>query len=80
MRLADMGVEPFLVASTLEGVLAQRLVRSFAPNAVNQSKSIAMKFLRIFLGRISIDSRRRSIERWGAVLVAEWVPRSRWDF
>lgn len=27
MRLADMGVEPFLVSSTLEGVLAQRLVR-----------------------------------------------------
>lgn len=27
MRLADMGVEPFLVASTVEGVLAQRLVR-----------------------------------------------------
>ncbi|MEX2044188.1 MAG: GspE/PulE family protein [Opitutus sp.] len=26
-RLIDMGVEPFLVASTLEGVLAQRLVR-----------------------------------------------------
>ena len=27
MRMADMGVEPFLVSSTLEGVLAQRLVR-----------------------------------------------------
>jgi type IV pilus assembly protein PilB len=26
-RLIDMGVEPFLLASTLEGVLAQRLVR-----------------------------------------------------
>ena len=26
-RLCDMGVEPFLVASTIEGVLAQRLVR-----------------------------------------------------
>jgi len=26
-RLADMGVEPFLLASSLEGVLAQRLVR-----------------------------------------------------
>ena len=26
-RLMDMGVEPFLVASSLEGVLAQRLVR-----------------------------------------------------
>ncbi|MCA9109448.1 MAG: Flp pilus assembly complex ATPase component TadA [Planctomycetaceae bacterium] len=28
MRLTDMGVEPFLVSSTLEGVLAQRLVRT----------------------------------------------------
>jgi general secretion pathway protein E/type IV pilus assembly protein PilB len=27
MRLADIGVEPFLVSSTVEGVLAQRLVR-----------------------------------------------------
>lgn len=27
-RLVDMGVEPFLVASTVEGVMAQRLVRS----------------------------------------------------
>src|SRR5690606_26041931 len=26
-RLVDMGVEPYLVASTVEGVLAQRLVR-----------------------------------------------------
>ena len=41
MRLCDMGVEPFLVASTVEGVLAQRLVRvlcddckePFHPNA-----------------------------------------------
>jgi general secretion pathway protein E len=39
MRLVDMGVEPFLVCSTVEGVMAQRLVRtlcrdccqSFAP-------------------------------------------------
>lgn len=27
MRLVDMGVEPFLVASTVEGIVAQRLVR-----------------------------------------------------
>ena len=27
LRLADMGVEPFLVSSTVEGVVAQRLVR-----------------------------------------------------
>jgi len=31
-RLVDMGVEPFLVASSLIGVLAQRLVRTICPN------------------------------------------------
>ncbi|WP_374487098.1 type II secretion system ATPase GspE [Zoogloea sp.] len=30
-RLVDMGVEPFLLASTLRGVLAQRLVRKLCP-------------------------------------------------
>ncbi len=31
-RLIDMGVEPFLLASSLEGVLAQRLVRKICPS------------------------------------------------
>lgn len=31
-RLRDMGVEPFLLSSTLLGVLAQRLVRRLCPN------------------------------------------------
>jgi general secretion pathway protein E len=31
-RLVDMGVEPFLLASTLRGVLAQRLVRRLCPD------------------------------------------------
>jgi general secretion pathway protein E len=31
-RLVDMGVEPFLIASSLVGVLAQRLVRRLCPN------------------------------------------------
>jgi type IV pilus assembly protein PilB len=30
-RLTDMGIEPFLLASSLEGVLAQRLVRKICP-------------------------------------------------
>jgi type II secretory ATPase GspE/PulE/Tfp pilus assembly ATPase PilB-like protein len=30
-RLIDMGVEPFLISSSLEGVLAQRLVRRICP-------------------------------------------------
>ena len=31
-RLIDMGIEPFLVASTVEGVMAQRLVRTVCPD------------------------------------------------
>jgi len=31
-RLTDMGIEPFLVASTIEAVLAQRLVRVLCPD------------------------------------------------
>src|SRR5262249_25104447 len=31
-RLIDMGVEPYLVSSTVEGVLAQRLVRTICPS------------------------------------------------
>jgi type II secretory ATPase GspE/PulE/Tfp pilus assembly ATPase PilB-like protein len=30
-RLIDMGVEPFLIASTMEGLMAQRLVRTLCP-------------------------------------------------
>ncbi len=30
-RLIDMGIEPFLVGSTIEGVMAQRLVRTICP-------------------------------------------------
>ncbi len=35
-RLIDMGVEPFLITSTLEAVVAQRLVRLLCPNCKEQ--------------------------------------------
>ncbi len=35
-RLIDMGIEPFLVASTVEGVMAQRLVRTICPDCKEQ--------------------------------------------
>ncbi len=35
-RLLDMGVEPFLVASSVEGVMAQRLVRRICPDCKEQ--------------------------------------------
>lgn len=31
-RIVDMGIEPFLVASTVEGIMAQRLVRRLCPS------------------------------------------------
>ncbi len=31
-RLVDMGVEPYLIASSLEGIIAQRLVRKICPH------------------------------------------------
>jgi general secretion pathway protein E len=40
-RLADMGVEPYLLASSLLGVLAQRLVRTLCPSCRAQSAPTA---------------------------------------
>lgn len=37
IRLVDMGIEPYLVAGSLEGVLAQRLVRRLCPACKAQS-------------------------------------------
>ena len=40
-RLADMGVEPYLLASSLLGVLAQRLVRTLCPACRAASRAVA---------------------------------------
>jgi len=37
-RLIDMGIEPFLVASSVEAVLAQRLVRTICPSCRTEQK------------------------------------------
>ena len=36
-RLSDMGIEPFLIAESLSGVIAQRLVRRLCPNCRSES-------------------------------------------
>ncbi|MGV6801436.1 MAG: type II secretion system ATPase GspE [bacterium] len=48
-RLRDMGVEPFLLSSTLAGVLAQRLVRRLCPSCKRSHSTDAseMKILNI---------------------------------
>ncbi len=42
-RLVDMGVEPYLVASSLEAVLAQRLVRVLCPHCKQEDVSPATR-------------------------------------
>ena len=44
-RLVDMGIEPFLVASSVEAVLAQRLVRNICPVCKTERK-VEVDFLR----------------------------------
>jgi type II secretion system protein E len=47
-RLIDMGIEPFLVASSVEAVMAQRLVRTICPHC-----KVEQKVERDYLRRIS---------------------------
>jgi general secretion pathway protein E len=49
-RLADMGVEPYLVASSLEAVLAQRLVRVLCPHCKQPDTSPTAQTLKAQLG------------------------------
>jgi type II secretion system protein E len=44
-RLVDMGIEPFLVASSVEAVLAQRLVRNICQRCMTERK-VELDFLR----------------------------------
>jgi general secretion pathway protein E/type IV pilus assembly protein PilB len=48
-RLADMGVEPYLVASSLEAVLAQRLVRLLCPHCKAIDDSATARAYRVRL-------------------------------
>ena len=49
-RLVDMGVEPYLVASSLEAVLAQRLVRTLCRHCKQVDESPTTKAIRAQLG------------------------------
>ncbi|MFA4889534.1 MAG: ATPase, T2SS/T4P/T4SS family, partial [Candidatus Omnitrophota bacterium] len=45
-RLMDMGVEPYLISSSLIAVLAQRLVRNICPDCREEYLSEGQKFFR----------------------------------
>lgn len=56
-RLIDMGIEPFLISSTLEAVLAQRLVRTVCPRCKTGYVPDDDILTRLALGRKDIGDR-----------------------
>jgi len=46
-RLLDMGVKPFLVSSSVQAVMAQRLIRRICENCREEYKNVDHKFLKL---------------------------------
>ncbi|MDD4817469.1 MAG: ATPase, T2SS/T4P/T4SS family [Victivallaceae bacterium] len=57
-RLVDMGVEPFLVCSSLVGVLAQRLIRRVCPNCKTAYVPNDEELARLDLDRADLGNRK----------------------
>jgi len=57
-RLIDMGVEPFLIASTLEAVLAQRLVRRICSQCKSSYEPVPELLAQLGVKRESIGDRQ----------------------
>ena len=55
-RLIDMGIEPYLISSTLAGVLAQRLVRLLCPRCKEEYRPPARALKKMFPGREGLDT------------------------
>ncbi len=64
-RLLDMGIEPYLIASTVNAVVAQRLVRMVCPDCIQSMKvdEEALKNMSIF----NLDKLMKVMIREGAV-------------
>ncbi len=57
-RLIDMGIEPFLVASSVEGIMAQRLVRTICPVCKTEQRVERSYLKKIGFPEELIDSTR----------------------
>ncbi|MFH1867398.1 MAG: ATPase, T2SS/T4P/T4SS family [Candidatus Omnitrophota bacterium] len=58
-RLVDVGLEPYLIASSLEAIIAQRLVRVICPHCKSEDKKAALELKKTIaedLGLKSADS------------------------
>jgi type IV pilus assembly protein PilB len=56
-RLIDMGVEPFLISSTLEAVLGQRLLRSICPHCRTTYQPAELLLTQLGLARRDVGER-----------------------
>lgn len=54
-RLIDMGIEPYLIATTFAGVLAQRLVRLLCPRCKEEYRPPLRALKNMFPGRANLD-------------------------
>ncbi|MBN1336857.1 MAG: type II secretion system ATPase GspE [Deltaproteobacteria bacterium] len=73
-RLVDMGVEPFLVSSSLIAVLAQRLVRRLCRECREAYRPSEEDLRHLGLGPASVDALVRSMEAGGALYRARGCP------
>ncbi|MCM8760242.1 MAG: GspE/PulE family protein, partial [Candidatus Omnitrophica bacterium] len=55
MRLIDMKVEPFLLASTIEGVIAQRLIRVLCPRCKEEYRPSKAELLELHLSEEAVS-------------------------
>lgn len=53
-RLMDMGIEPFLIASSVEGLIAQRLVRVLCPHCKQQYEPTPEVLRRLMLNKLDV--------------------------
>lgn len=70
-RLTDMGVEPFLLSSSLLGVLAQRLVRKLCPYCAKQELATAATAARLPATNETDVAELDGVTRWHPVGCAQ---------
>ena len=63
IRLADMGIEPYLIANALTGLVAQRLVRKVCPHCAREMEATAEE--RFFFGAVRTVRRGSGCPRCG---------------
>ncbi len=76
-RLVDMGVEPFLVSSTVEAVMAQRLVRTLCPHCKRALRAGTERAADRFPPRRLARPARRCTGPSAAASAGRWAIRGR---